>query len=159
MKKSEFKEYLKNEIVSVLQEASNDDLETQKELNKELEKTVSLAQKLTTEAGPEDIKAQQDLNKELELTKKAATDLVNTSKSSPLAEEEDEYDVDVKEPTSADLKKKDSVATTAKELQKIVAKMKDLAKEFKEAKGDLKDQIKDKLKDLTAKKKKLEGLL
>ena len=37
--------------------------------------------------------------------------------------------------------------------------MKDLAKEFKEAKGDLKDQIKDKLKDLTAKKKKLEGLL
>ena len=158
MKKSEFKSFLREEIISVLSEAGVEDLETQKELNKELEKTVSLAQKLTTEAGPEDIKAQQDLNKELELTKKAATDLVNTSKSPPLAEEEDEYDVDIKEPTAKDLKK-DSIASTASKLQKLVAKMKDKAKEFSTAEGKAKDKIKDELKVMTALKKQLEGNL
>ena len=152
MKKSEFKEYLKNEIVSVLQEASNDDLETQKELNKELEKTVELSKNLT-EADPNDIKAQQDLNKELDATKTKADALKAAGDASGLAEDEDN------EPTSADLKKNDSITTTAKELQKIVAKMKDLAKEFKEAKIGRAHEIKDKLKDLTAKKKKLEGLL
>ena len=114
MKRKEFKEYLKNEIVEILSEVSKEDVNAQKEYNAELEKTLTL------------------------------------SKEAGLTEDEDN------EPTSADLKKKDSVATTAKKLQKIVAKMKGLAKEFKEAKGDLKDQIKDKLKDLTAEKKKLE---
>ena len=149
MKKSEFKEYLKNEIVSVLQEASDADLETQKELNKELEKTVELSKNLT-EADPEDIKAQQDLNKELDNTKSKADALKAAGDASGLAEDEDN------EPSSSDLKKSDSVVTKAKNIQKIVVKMKGLAKEFKAAKGDLKDKIKDELKGLTAEKKKLE---
>ena len=60
------------------------------------------------------------------------------------------------EPTAADLKKKDSVSTIASKLQKLTAKMEDLAKEFKSAEGDDKDKIKDELKKLTAEKKKLE---
>jgi len=60
------------------------------------------------------------------------------------------------EPTAADLKKKDSVATTSNKLQKLTAKMKKKAKEFKEAEGKAKDKIKDELKDMTAEKKKLE---
>ena len=41
MKKSEFKEYLKTEILK-MQEATDADIEKQKELNKELEKTKEL---------------------------------------------------------------------------------------------------------------------
>eukprot|EP01050_Picozoa_sp_SAG11_P027557 SAG11_NODE_7025_length_1206_cov_1.475158_2_plen_207_part_00 len=68
--------------------------------------------------------------------------------STPLNEED--------EPTAADLKKKDSVATTSNKLQKLTAKMKKKAKEFKEAEGKAKDKLKDELKDMTAEKKKLE---
>lgn len=68
--------------------------------------------------------------------------------STPLNEED--------EPTAADLKKKDSVATISNKLQKLTAKMKKKAKEFKEAEGKAKDKIKDELKDMTAEKKKLE---
>jgi len=60
------------------------------------------------------------------------------------------------EPTAADLKKKDSVATISNKLQKLTAKMKKKAKEFKEAEGKAKDKLKDELKDMTAEKKKLE---
>ena len=60
------------------------------------------------------------------------------------------------EPTAADLKKKDSVASISNKLQKLTAKMKKKAKEFKEAEGKAKDKLKDELKDMTAEKKKLE---
>ena len=41
MKKSEFKEYLKNEILK-MNEATDEEVENQKELNKELEKTAKI---------------------------------------------------------------------------------------------------------------------
>ena len=63
------------------------------------------------------------------------------------------------EPTSAELKKKDSIATTSNKLQKLTKKMKDKAKEFKEAEGDAKDKIKDELKKMTKEKKQLEKAL
>ena len=152
MKKSEFKSYIREEIISVLSEAEEQDLKTQQDLNKELEKTIELSKQLS-EADPADIKAQQDLGKELDNTKSKVDALTKASQDSPLAEDEDE------EPTAADLKKKDSVATTASKLQKLTAKMKDLAKAYKEAEGDKKEKIKDELKSLTAEKKKLERAL
>ena len=63
------------------------------------------------------------------------------------------------EPTSAELKKKDSIATTSNKLQKLTKKMKDKAKEFKEAEGDAKDKIKDELKKMTKEKKQLDKAL
>jgi len=42
MKKSEFKKYIREEIISVLSEATPEDVKTQQDLNKELEKTVEL---------------------------------------------------------------------------------------------------------------------
>lgn len=152
MKKSEFKSYIREEIISVLSEAGEQDLKTQQDLNKELEKTIELSKQLS-EADPADIKAQQDLGKELDNTKSKVDALTKASQDSPLAEDEDE------EPTAADLKKKDSVATSASKLQKLTAKMKDLAKAYKEAEGDKKEKIKDELKSLTAEKKKLERAL
>ena len=63
------------------------------------------------------------------------------------------------EPTSAELKKKDSIAATSNKLQKLTKKMKDKAKEFKAAEGDAKDKIKDELKKMTKEKKQLEKAL
>ena len=60
------------------------------------------------------------------------------------------------EPTSADLKKKDSITSTANKLQKLVKQMKDKAKEYKEAEGGNKEKIKAELKKMTAEKKQLE---
>lgn len=60
------------------------------------------------------------------------------------------------EPTDAEIKKADSVASAANKLQKLVKKMKDKAKDFKAAEGEAKEKIKDELKAMTAEKKKLE---
>lgn len=177
MKKKEFKEYLKNEIVEILsEEESADDIKAkaaaQAELNKELEKTKSL----TTESlNPEVSKA---LNRFIKAMAKrydySEQDAVFAIQAA-LKQREFDKPVDMpgfegtmdaldslsireedEEPTAADLKKKDSVSTIASKLQKLTAKMKDLAKEFKSAEGDDKDKIKDELKKLTAEKKKLE---
>jgi hypothetical protein len=86
MKKSQFKEYLKTEVLKMT-EATKEDIEAQKELNKELETTSKLSTQLF-EADPEDIKAQQDLSKELDTTKTKVDDLTKASEDSPLAEKE-----------------------------------------------------------------------
>ena len=46
MKRSEFKESIRNEIIDILENASAEDLERQKEYNIELEKTAKLSQEL-----------------------------------------------------------------------------------------------------------------
>jgi hypothetical protein len=81
-------------------------------------------------------------------------------KLAAIGKKEDEKNIkEDEEPTSAELKKKDSVATISNKLQKLTAKMKDKAKEFKAAEGEAKEKIKDELKDMTAEKKKLEKSL
>ena len=67
-------------------------------------------------------------------------------------------DFDEKEPSKSDVKK-DSIATTANKLQKLVFKMKELAKEYSKAEGAKKEKIKDQLKDMTKEKKQLEKAL
>ena len=64
---------------------------------------------------------------------------------------------DDEEPTSAELNKKETIATTSNKLQKLVKKMKDKAKEYKAAEGDKKESIKKELKKMTTEKKKLEA--
>ena len=180
MKKSEFKEYLKNEIVEVLsEEETADDIKdkaaAQAELNKELEKTKSL----TTESlNPEVVKTVDRFIKGMAKRYNYSEQDAVFAIQAALKQREFDKPVDMpgfegtmdaldslsireedEEPTAADLKKKDSVSTIASKLQKLTAKMKDLAKEFKSAEGDAKDKIKDELKKLTAEKKKLEGLL
>lgn len=67
MKKSEFKEYLKTEILK-MNEVTDEEIKKQQDLNKELEKTKELEASMN-EATDEEVKKQQDLNKELEKTK------------------------------------------------------------------------------------------
>jgi len=100
----------------IVPEASEEDLDRQKEMNKELEttkKTSKEIQDLQTEADDEDIKRAQDLNKELETTKKHADDLEKAGQDGSLAEKiahkvkerlEEEEDL-MKENISSDTKK------------------------------------------------------
>jgi len=80
-------------------------------------------------------------NKVDQLNKSVSNQITTESKK-----DEDEDDVKDKEPSKSDLKKKDSVATVSNKLQKIVAKMKEKAKAYKDAEGDEKEKIKDELK-------------
>lgn len=72
------------------------------------------------------------------------------------AENYDNVSENDEEPTKADLKKKDSVASISNKLQKLVQNMKDKAKEYKAAEGEEKEKIKDELKKMTKEKKSLE---
>ena len=105
-----------------------------------------------TQADIDDIESSGNIDIAYNKAMKLLKSLMNKSVSfSDVREDE--------EPTSAELKKKDSVATISNKLQKLTAKMKKKAKEFKEAEGKAKDKIKDELKDMTAEKKKLEKSL
>ena len=153
MKRSELAEYIKETIVEVLSEAEAQDLINQKELNKELEKTVQLSKELNAdqiaEADPNDQKAQDDLNKALDDTKKKVDDLTKASQSSPLAEEDEEA---VANPD-------DSVAIIADKLQKNAEKMLTVLDQWKKAEGKEKEELLDRLKALSKVKNDLEGLL
>ena len=153
MKRSELAEYIKETIVEVLSEAEAQDLINQKELNKELEKTVQLSKELNAdqiaEADPNDQKAQDDLNKALDDTKKKVDDLTKASQSSPLAEEDEEA---VPNPD-------DSVAQIADKLQKNAEKMLTVLDQWKKAEGKEKEELLDRLKALSKVKNDLEGLL
>ena len=156
MKKSELKEAIREEIISVLSEASDEDVQKQKELNDEMGNTVKAAQDINkelAEADDDDIKRQQDLNKELEATKAAADELEPMSDESPLLDEDEE------EPTSAQLKG-DSVSTLATKLQDTSTEFKKTSKEYRETTdGTEKAALMDRLKELTAIKKEIESLL
>ena len=171
MKKSELKEAIKNEITSVLLEGMSDEEREQHiqhlmrtgAKEKPLRKLAAIGKKEDEENLGEnyidDTKPTKFLSKdelaaaikrgdyEPSVMDKIASFLTGV-KEDRIREED--------EPTAADLKKKDSVATISNKLQKLTAKMKKKAKEFKEAEGKAKDKIKDELKDMTAEKKKLE---
>lgn len=176
MKRSELKEAIKNEITSVLLEGMSDE-ERENRIQhlmrtgakeKPLRKLAAIGKKEDEKdlkegkkgvvVDPDEIMMHinqyqsgnidgDDLAQAIE---EILVAMMNKSVTFSDIREEDE------EPTSADLKKKDSVASISNKLQKLTAKMKKKAKEFKEAEGKAKDKIKDELKDMTAEKKKLE---
>ena len=156
MKKSELKEAIREEIISVLSEASDEDVQKQKELNDEMGNTVKAAQDINkelAEADDDDIKRQQDLNKELEATKAAADELEPMSDESPLLDEDED------EPTAAQLKG-DSISTLASKLQDTSSELKSTSKKYKETTDEKsKAELMDRLKKLTAIKKEIESLL
>ena len=169
MKRSELKEAIKAEITSVLSEEMTDKEREDKlqqakrgggkekplrKLSTTGKKEDSLKEesRFPTQADIDDIESSGNIDIAYDKAMKLLKSLMNKSVSfSDVREDE--------EPTSAELKKKDSIATISNKLQKLTAKMKKKAKEFKEAEGKAKDKIKDELKDMTAEKKKLEKSL
>ena len=101
---------------------------------------------ILSEADPEDIEAQEDLNTELEKTKNLADEVGDA-----LSEQDDE-------PKVSDLKS-DSVASLAKELGKITREMKTIVNQWKKSEGEEKQDLLNRLKELTAMKKEVETLL
>ena len=133
MKRSELKEFIKEEILTSLSEAEETvkDIQDKKaaraELNKELEKTAELSKDLGLE---EDI-------------------------------DDDDDDVDTKAIKAAKgaRGKHKKLDLAVKALKNITTEMKSLARDYSKADGVEKEKIKDKLKLKTPKKKELEALV
>ena len=194
MKRSEFKESIRNEIIDILEEASKEDVENQKAYNAELEKTAKLVKDAGLDEGndrdyrddgyvdkrdvddttnlyvhndPESM-AFENKTKELAITADEMNQLhkvrkVKLSDGSMLVfpkeplKEEDEDDMDKKAMAAA--KKGDSVSKIASKLQQTTKEMKQVVKKWKNAEGDEKEKLTNRLRDLTKIKKELEGLL
>jgi gas vesicle protein len=184
MKKSDFKEAIKEEIFEILSEADQEDIDAQADLNKELEATKGhrddLGDSLSESLNPEVIKAvdrfikamakrygygEQDAVfaiqaalKQREFDKPADIPgfegTMDALNSLTIREDEDE-------PSAKDVKSssKDSVSKIANKLQQTTKEMKSVVKKWKNADGSEKDKLTSRLKDLTKIKKELEGLL
>lgn len=168
MKKSELKEAIKAEIKSVLSEAMSPE-EVKGKMDQAIRggaKAEPLAKLATIGLEGETVRIKGN-QQEYKVEKVMANgdvlisrDGKNVGTFTPNQLELAEGDIrEEDEPTAADLKKKDSVATISNKLQKLTAKMKDKAKEYKAAEGEAKEKIKDELKAMTAEKKKLEKSL
>ena len=110
------------------------------ELKKQIKEEI--IEILSEQATDKDVENQEKLNKELEKTKDLLDNL-----------EEDE------EPTSADLKKKDSVTTIGRKLQETAKEMKNVLAKYKKSEGSEKEKHLERLKELTKIKKELESAL
>ena len=96
---------------------------------------------ILSEQSPEEV---EKLNVALEKT-------IELKKQAGLTEDEDE-------PKASDLKS-DSVASLAKELGKITREMKTVVNQWKKSEGEEKQELLNRLKELTAMKKEVEALL
>ena len=152
MKKSEFKAQIKEEIIDILEAATQDDVQAQQDLNKELEKTAKLSKDLGMSEGNDSDKFQDDgyVNHTYD---DSVIDKYNVPVE-PTAVFEDDED----EPKASDLKKEPlskigyKLADTQKEMKRVV-------KKYSAAEGDEKEKLKDRLRDLNKIKKELESLL
>jgi len=182
MKRSELKEFIKGEIVKSLSEASPEEVQNQKELNKELEKTAKLSKDLgLEEANPKgedffydylDIgmsyldgfgkKHSLDDSQLEKLGKKIVDQLYKGDvgkaydaivKRGAMNEDED------KEPSKSDIKKTKGLAKAKEELALLTREMKSLAKKYSKAEGEEKEKLVKILKDKTKLKKELESIL
>ena len=148
MKRSELKQSIKEEIIDILDEASKEDIENQKELNKELEKTAKLAADLAE--GNDSDKFMDDGYVDHKYDDETI-DKYNIPVEPTAVFEEDED-----EPTSKDIKasSKDSISKIASKLQQISSEMKSTAKKWKSSEGEEKMKLRDRLVKLTKIKKR-----
>jgi len=129
MKRNDLKQKIKEEIIEILSEQEDTPEVTDKQIEKNKEYQADLAKTTTMVNNIE--------RKTAELKKMF----------------EDE------EPTSADLKKKDSVTAIGKKLQETAKEMKKVLAKYKKAEGSDKEKHLERLKELTKIKKELESAL
>ena len=148
MKHTKLREYIRKEITSILSESK---------LNETLNPEVfNMLDKILIHMKAEDLV--EELIRVLS-TSDAKFYLSSIMKEWGIPSSQEDYDAlseNDEEPTKAELKKKDSVASISNKLQKLVQDMKDKAKEYKAAEGEEKEKIKDELKKMTKEKKELE---
>ena len=178
MKKSELKNYIREEIISTLSE----DEKTQQDTKDAEELTAALNDlaKAKQQAGIEEdisdaidyddyvaigkgylsgFKRPHSLNDdELEvlgrkITKQLYKGSIDAAKKELVKEDED------KEPSDTEIRKNKSLAKTAEDLALIQADMRSLARKYSKAKGQEKEDLLNKLKEKTKIKKELESIL
>lgn len=176
MKKSELTAFIKEEILSTLDE----DKQTQQDIKdtEELTKAIDDLAKAKKEAGIEEDASDADrvtyidigsgylqgfnrphsLNKdELEtLGRKIVSSLYKGNIDKAVGELTEDED---KEPSDAEIKKNKSLAKAAEELAQLTKQMKSLARKYKEAEGEEKEKIVADLKKKTKLKKELDKIL
>jgi len=148
MKKSEFKAQIKEEIIDILEAATPEDVQAQKDFNAELAKTAELSKSMKTEGDDQDDGYVNHTYND------SVIDKYNIPVE-PTAVFEDDED----EPKSKDLK--------GEPLSKIGYKLADTQKEMKQVvkkysaapEGEEKEKFKDRLRELNKIKKELESLL
>ena len=131
MKRNDLKQKIKEEIIEILSEQEN----TPGTVDKEIEKNK---------------KFQDDLLDTKKIIDDISKDFTKLNKAM-VGEDE--------EPTSADLKKKDSVTTIGRKLQEITKEMKNVLAKYKKSEGSEKEKHLERLKELTKIKKELESAL
>jgi hypothetical protein len=131
MKKSEFKKQIREEIIEILSEEEGSITDKQVQKNKDYQN---------------DLKTTKGIVDDIEKSVKKVNDQLDD-----LSEDE--------EPTSADLKKKDSVTTVGRKLQEITKEMKSTLAKWKKSEGSEKEKHLKRLKELTKMKKELESML
>jgi hypothetical protein len=131
MKKSEFKKQIREEIIEILSEEEGSITDKQVQKNKDYQN---------------DLKTTKGIVDDIEKSVKKVNDQLDD-----LSEDE--------EPTSADLKKKDSVTTVGRKLQEITKEMKSTLAKWKKSEGSEKEKHLERLKELTKMKKELESML
>tara|TARA_R110002073_G_scaffold167845_5_gene324646 strand:- start:421 stop:897 length:477 start_codon:yes stop_codon:yes gene_type:complete len=158
MKRSEFKKAIKEEILDILESASQNDVKAQQDYNAELEKTAQLTKDLGLGEGNDTDKFQDDgyVNKQ---DVDDTTDLYVHNGGEDMAfESVNEEDDEEKEPTSSQLKK-EPLSKIGYKLADTQKEMKQVVKKWKNSEGGEKQKLTDRLRELTKIKKELEGLL
>lgn len=122
-----------SESTMEVDEASKEEVENQKEFNKELEKTV-------------------------DLSKKAGIIGEESDDNSWYEGDKEETDTD-KEPSNKEISKGDYVTQIANKLGEVTGEMKSLVNKWKKEEGPQKDKVLARLKELTKIKKELEKLV
>ena len=187
MKRSELKEFIKGEIFSSLSEASPEEVQNQKELNKELEKTAKLSKDLGLEEANIGLAYIEEMG--FEAGEEAFENIKSRFKNKPDhqayrkgffqgyidnagnyglnedVDDEDDGDDDAKSEKDAIAQanaargKHKKLDIAVKALKDITTEMKSLARDYSKADGAEKEKIKDQLKIKTPKKKELEALV
>jgi hypothetical protein len=187
MKRSELKEFIKGEIFSSLSEASPEEVQNQKELNKELEKTAKLSKDLGLEEANMGLAYIEEMG--FEAGEEAFENIKSRFKNKPDhqayrkgffqgyidnagnyglnedVDDEDDGDDDEKSEKDAIAQAKAArgkhkkLDIAVKALKDITTEMKSLARDYSKADGVEKEKIKDQLKVKTPKKKELEALV
>ena len=154
MKRSEFKKAIKEEILDILESATQDDVKAQKDYNAELAKTAQLSKEAGLEEGNDSDKSQDDgyVNHTYD---DQTIDKYNVPVEPTAVFEEDDED---KEPTKSQLKN-EPISKIGYKLADTQKEMKQVVKKWKDAEGDEKEKLKDRLRELTKIKKELESLL
>ena len=151
MKKSELKASIKNEIIDILEDVSQED-------PKDIDARTTSIDSLTTSIDNLQKKMKEGNNQDDGYVNHTYNDSVIDKYNVPVEPTAVFEDDEDKEPTAAQLKKEPiskigyKLADTQKEMKRVV-------KKWKDAEGSEKEKLTDRLRELTKIKKELESLL